>query len=101
MKIFAISVAVLVLATPASARDRMVDGFPDLPPDAQEVAERSLACQHFWGEVNGTGDGRDQQVAERLSELQCDQIEQDLQQMRTKYQASERILEILSEAALD
>lgn len=79
----------------------MVDGFPDLPKDAREVAERSLGCQHFWGEVNGTGDERDQEVAARLKELNCDRVEKDLEGIRAKYRKKQKVLKILKEASFD
>ena len=94
---FILFVAVVV-ASPALAVDRMVEGFPDLPPDARAVAERSLACQHFGGEVNGTGDERDQQVAATIKELKCDQVGQDLKDMREKYRQRPDLLKILDEA---
>ena len=87
-----------IAASPALAVDRMVDGFPDLPPDARAVAERSLACQHFGGEVNGTGDERDQQVAATIRELKCDQVAADLKRMREKYRKHPDLLKILEEA---
>ena len=60
-----LTLAVIYAAlTLAHAGDRLVDGFPDLPKDARYVAERSVACAHFWGEANGTGDERDRQISE-------------------------------------
>ena len=90
--------AAVSVASAALAVDRMVEGFPDLPADARAVAERSLACQHFGGEVNGTGDERDQQVAATLKELKCDEVEKDLQEMREKYRQRPDLLKILDEA---
>ena len=102
MRVLALSFVFLsIIGIPAGAADRLVDGFPDLPKDAQKVAERSLACQHFWGEVNGTGDERDKEVARHLKQLKCDRIEPDLKQIRTKYRENAKILKILEEAALE
>lgn len=92
--------AIAAVGAPAGAIDRYADGFPDLPKDARKVAERSLACRHFSGEVSGTGDERDRQVAERLEEYRCDRIERDLERMRKKYRRNDRILKALEEAAL-
>ena len=89
----------LCLAT-AGAIDRMRDGFPDLPKDAQAVAERSLGCQHFWGEANGTGDERDKEVAQQLKQLRCNRIKRDLDKIRAKYRKNDKVLKILQEAAL-
>jgi len=82
----------------AGAIDRMVEGFPDLPSDAREVAERYMGCQHFWGEVSGSGDERDREVAARLKELKCDQVEEDLRRVRVTYRDRPDILRILKEA---
>ena len=100
MRLVAFPIALLTLlwSLPTISKDRMVDGFPDLPKDAREVAERYMGCQHFWGEVNGTGDERDKEVAKTLRELQCGRIEQDLIRIKTKYARSPRVLEILKEA---
>jgi hypothetical protein len=96
-------IAILVAGFSGAAfcQDRLVSGFPDLPPDAQAVAERSIACQHFWGEVNGTGDQRDKQVAEALQELKCDRVTQDLDLIRVKYGKDQRVLAVLKEAAIE
>jgi len=91
--------AAAMVGAPAGAIDRYADGFPDLPKDARKVAERSLACRHFSGEISGTGDERDRQVAERLEQYGCDRIERDLQRMRKKYRRNDRILKALEEAA--
>jgi hypothetical protein len=88
----------LLIGAQASAVDRMVEGFPDLPSDARVVAERFMGCQHFWGEVSGTGDERDREVAARLKELKCDQVEDDLRRVRVKYRDRPDILCILKEA---
>ena len=104
MKILLLSLMLLatsLLIAEAGAVDRLVDGFPDLPRDARNIAERSLACQHFWGEVNGTGDERDREVASRLTQLKCNRIARDLDQIRVKYRQSPKILKILQEAALE
>ena len=53
-----VALLALLAAPTASAVDRLVEGFPELPVAAREVAERSLGCQHFWGEIGGTGDER-------------------------------------------
>ena len=103
----AISFRLLVLLTAAlaaasaNARNRLVEGFPDLPLDARQVAERSLACQHFWGEISGTGDERDQEVTRQLSQLKCDRVAADLQAIRTKYRRDPVVSGILLEAVIE
>lgn len=58
----------------AFGQGQLVTGFADLPQDARGMAQRSVACQHFWGKVNGSGDERDLQVTATLGELKCDRI---------------------------
>jgi hypothetical protein len=102
MKTLALSLlAISLFSGLANGQDRPVHGFPDLPGDARAVAERSVACQHFWGEVNGTGDERDIQVAAALKELNCDRVTPDLKCMRSKYRENQKILTVLKEAAVE
>ena len=76
----------------------MVEGFPELPQDARYVAERSVACIHFWSEATGKGDQRDREVSDQLRQLRCDRIERDLDEVRLKYKKSPKILKVLKEA---
>ena len=91
--------AIYAALIPAQAADRLVRGFPDLPQDARYVAERSVACAHFWGEATGTGDERDRQISEQLHKLSCDRIERDLDEVRLKYTDDPKVLKILDEAS--
>ena len=93
-------VLALVAYSSAASRDRIVEGFPDLPQDAAKVADRSLACSHFSGELNGTGDERDRWVTQQMRQLQCDRVEKDLAATKRKYRQSPTVLKILSEANL-
>ena len=88
----------LIAAFEVDAQSRMTTGFPDLPRDAAKVAERGLACIHFSGELNGTGDERDRWVTDQMRKLRCDRVEKDLQRMKNKYGNKPEILKILSEA---
>jgi len=88
----------LLLSVRVGAVDRMIEGFPDLPSDARGVAERYMGCQHFWGEVDGTGGERDREVAAQLKRLRCDRVEQDLKRIKDKYRNSPDVLRILEEA---
>lgn len=103
MNLHAITAALLLSTLPLSAlaRDRMADGFPDLPHDARQVAERSVACKHFSGEANGTGDARDRDVARTLRRLRCDRVDNDMAAIKRKYRRNEDVLRILSEADHD
>ncbi len=94
---FAILLSVLSLSALADVADRMTDGFPDLPRDARKVAERYMACQHFWGEIGGSGDERDREVNAELRKLKCDRIELDLEKIKLKYRNKPEILNILKE----
>ena len=93
-----ICAALVFAAFTARSSDRLVDGFPELPRDARSVAERSVACMHFWGEANGTGDERDRQVSEQLRNLRCKDIEHDLEKVRRRYKDQPKILKVLLEA---
>lgn len=88
----------LATSEPAGAVDRMVEGFPDLPKDARDVAERYMGCQHFWAEVSGTDDERDKWVAAQLTKLKCDHVERDFAQVKEKYHDRPDILRVLEEA---
>lgn len=102
MRALALVVLGLALAGgPAVALDRLVDGFPDLPEDARDVAERSVACRHFSGEFDGTGDERDRELTRQMNRLRCDTVERDLERIHSRYREDERITRILAEAALD
>lgn len=91
----------LLVSSIALARDRMVEGFPDLPRDARAVAERTLNCIYLNGEFTGTGGERDREVTRALRKLRCDRVEEDMRKIRYKYRTSPAILKILSEAAYD
>ena len=94
--------ALALLASPSAlGRDRMAEGFPDLPRDAAQVAERSLGCLHFGGELNGTGDERDRWVTEQMRSLRCDRVDKDLDSIKRKYRRQTNVLKILSEATYD
>jgi hypothetical protein len=99
MKHLVFLVAITLLqSNSASAVDRMATGFPDLPVDAKNVAERSLACNHFWGEISGNGDERDKEVSKKLTDLKCSQISQEIKAIRYKYRNNLKILAILDDA---
>jgi len=97
----ALVVSLLLAAGNASAIDRLVEGFPDLPKDARAVAERGVGCMHFWGEITGSDKERDKEVNRALKELKCDRVERDLATMRSKYKNDARIVQILREASFD
>ena len=59
--------------------------------------ERRNGCEYWDGEVNGTGDGRDQSIQRKRKKLRCDQIEQDERLLRNEYRKSLAILELLDD----
>lgn len=70
---------------PDSWDQSLVTGFPGLPPDARDIAERAAGCLHFAGEINGDGGERDREVAVRMDELNCRTIDAEIAAMRAKY----------------
>ncbi|WP_340676501.1 hypothetical protein [Paraperlucidibaca sp.] len=95
--LFAASLTFLLMDS-AQAIDRLAEGFPELPKDARVVAERTVACIYFSGELNGDGGDRDKEVAARLRKLKCDRVDRDLNAMRAKYRKSPKVLVALKEA---
>jgi hypothetical protein len=81
----------------ASGSDRLVSGFPELPIDAREVAERFVACVHFSGEITGSYAERDAEVNQAMRELKCSSVEKDLERMRAKYGKNAAVLKVLRE----
>jgi hypothetical protein len=77
----------------------LVVGFPDLPGDARQVAERLASCSHFAGEFNGDRSDRDKEVASTMTELRCDTIDQDASVIRQKYAGNQAVLEALVAAS--
>ena len=74
-------------------------GFPQLPADARDVAERFAACNHFAGEINGDGGERDKEVFAKLTELSCDTIARDVATIRNKYANDAAVAEALKRAS--
>jgi len=79
--------------------DLLVSGFPDLPSDARQVAERLASCSHFAGEFNGDGSDRDKEITSTLTELRCDTIDQDASAIRQKYAGNREVQEALAAAS--
>ena len=76
----------------------MITGFPELPRDARKVAERSVACQHFAGEMSGDNSERDREVNRTISRLKCNQLEADTERLKRKYRNNPKVLQILGDA---
>jgi hypothetical protein len=84
---------------PAANEDLLVTGFPDLPSDARQVAERLASCSHFAGEFNGDGSDRDKEVASTMTGLRCDSIERDVSIIRQKHAGNRAVQEALDAAS--
>lgn len=81
------------------SEDLLVAGFPDLPSDARQVAERLASCSHFAGELGGDGSDRDGEIVSVMAELRCEAIDQDVAAMRQKYAGSRSVQEALVAAS--
>src|SRR5262245_770527 len=79
--------------------DLLVTGFPGLPDDARQIAERLGSCTHFSGELNGDGSDRDNEVASVMTELRGDTIDQDVAAIRKKYADNRAVQEALAAAS--
>ena len=77
----------------------LVTGFPNLPSDARQVAERLASCSHFAGEIGGNGSTRDKEVTSTMAELRCDTIEQDVSVIRQKYAGNRLVQDALAAAS--
>jgi hypothetical protein len=79
--------------------DLLVTGFPGLPADARQVAERLASCSHFAGEFNGDRSARDREVVAAMTELRCDTIDRDVAGIRRKYAGNQAVQEALAAAS--
>jgi hypothetical protein len=77
----------------------LVTGFPDLPQDAKDVAERLASCRHFSGEINGDQSARDEEVQATMSKLRCGTIEEDVLEIRRKYASDSSVQSALTAAS--
>ena len=96
--IFAIAVIFTAFSGAAAAQDRLRTGYPELPRDARNLAERSGGCEHFSGEINGDRGERDRQVLRAMKKLKCGSLEQDAKRIKHKYRNNKKVLRGLSEA---
>ena len=85
--------------TYSASENLLVTGFPNLPQDARNVAERLAACQHFAGETGDNPPDRELEIQATLSDLKCQSIEQDVSDMRAKYSANREVLAALDSAS--
>lgn len=79
--------------------DLLITGFPDLPNDAAQVAERLASCSHFSGELSGNGSDRDKELAMIMDELRCHTIARDVTAIREKYADHRAVQDALTAAS--
>jgi len=75
----------------------LVTGFPHLPVDARDIAERFASCSHFFGEIGGDPD-RDKEIMGFLAQLRCGSIEKEVAAMRSKYASNKAVQDALDRA---
>lgn len=96
----------LVLAVGGCAAPRSIEpnesllqtGFPGLPADAAQVAERLAGCNHFAGETGDNPPEREMEISRAVQKLRCDRIEQDVASIRIKYSGNVKVQEALAAA---
>ena len=93
--------AILFLAAQTPADD---DGWEKLrarvetaPQDVATFIQRRTACNHWDGEVNGTGDGRDKMVQKERKKLRCDEVDRDEEMLRKVHRKSPALLKLLDD----
>lgn len=94
-----ISVIIVTLLVAACAHlSPLASRFPGLPRDAAKVVDRIAMCQHFGGEINGDGSGRDHEVFKAMASLRCETIEHDESAVRRKYAGNDQVIAALAAA---
>lgn len=77
---------------------QLATGFPILPHDAGQVAERLAGCNHWAGEAGGNPDQREQEIRQAIAKLRCDRIQQDVVAIRAKYAGNRLVEQALADA---
>lgn len=77
--------------------DRERDGFPDLPADARDVADRALACMQLMRVYPTPGDQRDPEIVAFRTEMRCATVRDELAAIRRRHAGDARVLGILDE----
>ena len=67
------------------------------PQDVATFIERRTGCNHWDGEVNGTGDGRDKMVQNERKKLRCDEMDRDERMLRKEHRKSPAVLKLLDD----
>ena len=67
------------------------------PKGVGTFIERRNGCEYWDGEVNGTGDGRDQSIQRERKKLRCDQIERDERLLRNEHRKRPAVLKLLDD----
>jgi len=84
---------------PIEANESLLQtGFPGIPADAAQVAERLSGCNHFAGETGDNPPEREQEIATAIEELRCESVDQDVTAISAKYSGNAKVLEALAAA---
>lgn len=70
-----------------------------LPREVSVIVDRLTSCAHFIGEFNGDSSDHDKEVAAIIADLRCETIEQDVENIRSKYVRNRMVLEALELAS--
>lgn len=94
--------AVFLLVAAQTAADdarweQLHDRIEAAPQPVATFIERRTSCNYWDGEVNGTGDGRDQTIQRERKKLRCDEIERDERMLRKKHRKSPAVLKLLDD----
>jgi len=93
--------AFLLLAVPSAADDarweQLHERIEAAPQPVATFIERRAGCNYWDGEVNGTGDGRDQTIQRERKKLHCDDIGRDERLLRKKNRKSPAVLKLLDD----
>lgn len=94
-RILAVFLMVLPIGVMAMAQTDVPKHAERLPREVREFLERHESCVHFAGEFNGDGSARDREVNAAMTELRCDEVEQDAAALRRTYARHPRALKAL------
>jgi hypothetical protein len=95
---FAVFLLVMAQTAAEDARwEQLRDRIEASPQPVATFIERRTACNYWDGEVNGTGDGRDQSIQMERKKLRCDEVERDERMLRKKHRKHPAVLKLLDD----
>ena len=77
--------------------EQLRDRIEAAPQSVATFIERRTGCNYWDGEVNGTGDGRDQTIQRERKKLRCAEIERDERMLRKKHRKHPAVLKLLDD----